>query len=161
MYKPLPEIQKTLEELEVRLKRERNPQLRPRLHLLVLMRSGRVQRRAEAALHLAVHRNTIGRWVAAYEEGGLPALLHIEKTGAKPGQRSLPEAALNELREKLDAEGFDGYTDVQRWLAEAWGLEVRYATLHRLVRYGLRAKLKRARPQHAKKTRTAKRTVVV
>lgn len=152
MYKRLPQIKEPLEDLDARLKRERDSQLRPRLHLLVLIASGRVRARQEAAEHLALHRNTIGRWLAAYEEAGLQGLLTVEKTGAKPGQKTLPEPVWQALQERLNTEGFSDYLHAQRWLAEEWGVEVPYKTLHALVRYRLGAKLKRARPVHAKKT---------
>jgi transposase len=158
MYKRLPQIKEALEELEARLKRERDAQLRPRLHLLVLVASGRAHTRQEASEHLALHRNTIGRWLAAYEQGGLDRLLTVEKTGAKPGQKTLPEPVWQALQARLNAEGFSDYKHVQRWLAEEWGLEIPYKTLHPLVRYRLGAKLKRARPVHAKKTRARPRT---
>ncbi len=152
MYKPLPPISEARNELEARLKKERNAQRRQRLHLLVLIQSGSVASRQEAADHLAVHRNTIGRWLSAYEQDGLDGLLALAKTGAKPGQKSLPPAALSALQERLAAAGFSSYGEATSWLAEAWGLEVPYKTVYALVRYRLGAKLKRARPEHAKKT---------
>ncbi len=152
MYKPLPHISEPLADLEAQLKRTRDPQRRRRLHLLVLLRSGEVQSRQEAAAHLAVHRNTVGRWLAAYQQGGLEAMLMIDTPGAKPEQRTLSPAVLAALQERLDHEGFASYVEVRTWLAEEHGVEVPYPTLHKLVRYRLGAKLKRARPVHAKKT---------
>lgn len=152
MYKPLPLISEELHELQVRLKKERNAQRRQRLHLLVLIQSGSVATRQEAAEHLAVHRNSTGRWLSRYEQGGIEGLLAIEKTGAKPGQKSLSPAALAALEMRLHAEGFSSYGEATTWLAEEWGLEVPYKTVYGLLRYRLGAKLKRARPEHAKKT---------
>ena len=152
MYKPLPHITEPLADLEAQLKRTRDPQRRRRLHLLVLLCSGEVQSRQEAAAHLAVHRNTIGRWLAAYQCGGLEELLRLDAPGAKPEQRTLSPAVLAALQERLDHEGFASYVEVRTWLAEEYGVEVPYPTLHKLVRYRLGAKLKCARPVHAKKT---------
>ena len=45
MYQPLPTIGEALDLLETRLRSERDPQLRPRLHLLVLLKSGQVTTR--------------------------------------------------------------------------------------------------------------------
>lgn len=152
MYKPVPQIVEPVAELEATLKRIRDPQRRQRLHLLVLLRSGEVRNRQAAAARLAVHRNTIGRWLAAYQRGGLAELLRIETPGAKPEQRTLSAAVLEALQERLDHEGFASYGEVRAWLAKEYGVEVPYPTLHKLVRYRLGAKLKRARPVHAKKT---------
>lgn len=153
MYKPLPVITEALDALEARMKRERDGPRRLRLHLLVLIRSGAVQERREAAAYLRVHRNTIGRWLQSYEVGGLEQLLEIQKVGAKPVQKSLPPRVWSALQERLAAEGFEGYLEVQRWLEAEYALPVPYATVHKLVRYRLGAKLKRARPRHAKKTK--------
>jgi transposase len=153
MYVPLPVITEALDELEARMKRERDGQRRLRLHLLVLIRSGAVRERQQAAEHLAVHRNTIGRWLSAYETGGLEQMLEIKPSGPPPEQKTLAPAIWAALQEKLAEEdgGFSGYLEVQQWLAEEYALPVPYATVHKLVRYRLGAKLKRARPRHAKK----------
>lgn len=153
MYTPLPRITEALAELEERMKRERDGQRRLRLHLLVLIRSGQVQERQQAAQHLGVHRNTVGRWLKAYQNGGLKQLLDIRRPGAKPGQKTLSPPVLAALQARLNHEGFAGYLEVQQWLAEEYALQVPYATVHKLVRYRLGAKLKRARPRHAKKTK--------
>jgi transposase len=125
---------------------------------LVLIASGQARTRQEAAEHLALHRNTISRWLGIYEQAGLEELLTLEKTGAKPGQKTLPEPVWQALQERLNSEGFSDYLHAQRWLAEEWGQDVSYKTLHALVRYRLGAKLKRARPVHEKKTLARPRT---
>ena len=152
MYRPLPEIKEPLAELEARLRQERNAELRPRLHLLVLLASGAVTSRSDAAAHLALHRNTVSRYLARYEAGGLDALLKREKGGAPAQQRTLTPPVLEALQARLDGEGFDSYIEAHRWLVDEHGVESPYSTVHRLLRYRLRAKLKRARPSHAKKT---------
>jgi hypothetical protein len=40
---------------------------------------------------------------------------------------------------------------IQQWLREVFSLEVPYKTLHGIVHYQLKAKLKRPRPSYAKK----------
>ncbi len=152
MYKPLPHIAEPLADLQAQLRRTRDPQRRQRLHLLVLLKRGEVPSRQEAAAHLAVHRNTIGRWLSAYESGGLAEVLTLDTPGAKSEQRTLSPAVLEALRERLAREGFASYGEVLTWLAKEHGVVVPYPTLHKLVRYRLGAKLKRARPVHAKKT---------
>ncbi|MBV9773149.1 MAG: helix-turn-helix domain containing protein [Gemmatimonadetes bacterium] len=152
MYRPLPLIQEPLAELEARLRQERSSELRPRLHLLVLIASHRIRSQAEAATHLALHRNTISRYLTLYRRGGLDALLQRNKGGAPAEQRSLTLPVMEALQAQLAGEGFEGYTEVHRWLEAEHSVKLPYATVHRLVRYRLRAKLKRARPSNAKKT---------
>lgn len=160
MYQPLPNITETLDTLQARLRSERDPHLRPRLHLLVLLKSGQVTTRYQAAVHLAVHRNTVALWLRTYRDGGLPALLTYKEPGAPAGQKSLPAAVFEQLKARLaTARGFASYLEIQQWLREAWGLEVPYKTLHGIVHYQLKAKLKRPRPSHAKKTRRKRLTL--
>jgi hypothetical protein len=152
MYQPLPCITEDLESLQARLRSERDPQVRPRLHLLVLFKSGQVTTRRQAAAHLAVHRNTVALWVRTYGEGGLPALLTYKEAGAPAGQKSLPAAVFAQLQARLASpSGFASYGAIQQWLREALALAVPYKTLHGIVHYQLKAKRKRSRPSHAKK----------
>jgi hypothetical protein len=85
-------ITEDLDLLQTRLRSERDPQLRPRLHLLVLLKSGQGTTRRQAADHLAVHRNTITGWLRQYRHGGLEALLRYKEPGAPAGQKTLPPA---------------------------------------------------------------------
>jgi transposase len=153
MYQPLPPITEDLDILVEQLRRERDPKRKPRLHLLVLLKSGQVTSRGQAAAHLALHRNTVAAWLRRYRDGGLEALLTYKEAGAPAGQKTLPPAVFEQLKTRLATPtGFTSYLDVQRWLREAFALEVPYKTLHGIVHYQLRAKLKRPRPSHAKKT---------
>lgn len=146
-----PPIHETGEDLLTRLKHEQDARLRERLHLLHLIHSGQVKSRAEAAGRLLRHRNTIRNWLETYKQGGLAALLHVDPTGPKPEQRTLPAAVFEALREQVEGDGFAGYTVAQEWLLKGFGLAVPYRTVHGLIRERLGAKLKRARPRHQKK----------
>ncbi|WP_442938170.1 winged helix-turn-helix domain-containing protein [Nostoc sp.] len=45
---------------------------------------------------------------------------------------------------------FAGYKEIQNWLGSVLGIEAEYATVHHLVRYQLKAKLKVPRPRNRK-----------
>lgn len=151
-YRPLPEINEAAGELERRLRAERDAERKVRLQLLVLIERGEVASQAEAAEHLARHRNTISDWLRRYRRGGIEALLAIGEPGKPPGQRALPEPVFEALQRRLDQEqGFGGYDEIQAWLLEEFGLEVPYQSVYTLVHYRLKAKLKRPRPEHPKK----------
>ena len=124
MYRRLPLVQEPRVELEARLRQERTSELRPRLHLLVLIASGAVRSQAEAAAHLALHRNTISRYLALYRTGGLDALLDLDRGGAPAEQRSLSGRVMEALQARLARGGFEGYTDVHRWLEQEHGVEL-------------------------------------
>ena len=151
-YQPLPPIPEDLGQLRRRLRRTTDLRLKARLHLLVLIKTQEVQTRQETADYLAVHRNTVGRWLTRYEAEGLEGLLHISQPGAPAGQRTVPESVLEALKQRLkEPEGFGSYLEVQQWLQDEFGLQVPYKSVHKLVRYRLKAKLKRPRPRHDKK----------
>ena len=80
---------------------------------------------------LAVHRNTIG-WLKRYD-GGLNALLTIEEPDSKPGQKTLPQEAIDSLKGRLKEEsGFRSYGEIQMWLLQTHRLKVNYKTVYRL-----------------------------
>jgi transposase len=160
MYQPLPPVTEDLDTLQERLRQERDPKRKPRLHLLVLLKAGQVTSRSQAATHLALHRNTVADWLRRYRAGGLDALLTYKEAGAPAGQKTLPPAVFEQLQTRLaTSPGFASYIELQHWLREAFGLEVPYTTLHGIVRYQLKAKLKRPRPRHGKKTVPRRRTL--
>jgi len=144
----LPPIFETTEDLETRIAHEQDARLRARLHLLLLIRSGQVRSRTQAAKHLVVHRNSVRNWLEAYKRGGLEELLRIGTTGPKPEQKTLPPRVFQTLCERVEGEGFSGYTGAQEWLLKEFGLHVPYRTVHGLIRDRLGARLERARPRH-------------
>jgi transposase len=152
MRRPLPEVFESIEELQALMAGTGDLQRKQRVHLLLLIRSGKVSSRQAAAAHLAAHRNSVGDWLAKYEKGGLEAMLDIGSPGAKPGIRALSPPALRALQARLDGDGFDSYKQVQEWIGREFGRDVPYPTVHRIVRYRLQSKLKRARPRNVKKT---------
>ncbi len=99
---------------------------------------------------LAVHRHTIQAWLQLYEEGGLNALLTIKKAPSK--QPSLTPAVLQQLQAHLaQIRGFGSYGEIQQYLARVHHIALAYSTVHRLVRYRLRAKPNAPRRSHPKK----------
>jgi transposase len=160
MYQPIPTLTAALALSQTRWRSERDPQWRPRLHLLVLLKSGQVTTRRQAAAHLAVHRNTITGWLRQYRHGGLAALWTYKEPGAPSGPQTLPPAIFAQLQARLaPPTGCASSVESRRWLRDELALEVPYQTLHGLVRYQLKAKLKRPRPSHAKKPLRPRRTV--
>src|SRR5512143_293590 len=153
MYRALPTIDDDVETLHKRLRQTRDAEQKRRLQLLVLIAEGRVSTLPSAADYLAVHRNTVSRWLARYGQGGVETLLTVNPGGAPAAQRSLSPAAFAALQARLQApSGFESYGAVQQWLAQEWAETIAYAQVHRLVYRRLKAKLKRPRPQHPKKT---------
>jgi transposase len=93
----------------------------------------------------------VARWLDTYEQGGLTALLTIKPS---PGRApALNEAQLAQLKAALARPaGFGSYPEVQRWIAEALGVEMKDDAVYGLVHDKLGARLKVPRPSHPQKT---------
>jgi transposase len=150
MYRAIPHIREDVNELRQQLQHEHDGDKKPRLQMLYLLASGQAHSRQDVAQLLGVHRNTIGRWLALYAAGGLPALLAMYVPAGKPV--SLAPAMLASLEEALRRpEGFASYEVLRQWVRRTHGVEVKYKTLYAMVRQRFRAKLKVPRPRHTKK----------
>jgi transposase len=150
MYRAMPVIQETADELRALMKQEREPKALQRLQALYLVASGQAHSRSAVARVLGLHRDTIGTWFALYAEGGRARLLELY---VPPGRvSSVPPDVLATLQERLDQpDGFASYGESQTWLAEQQGVPMEYAALHKLVAYKLKARPKVVRPRHIKK----------
>lgn len=142
-------IDETEEELEKRLKAETTANGKERLQMLYWLKKSQVNSRKELVKLLNRGEATITRWLNRYKEGGLGALLSIKRA---PGKQTLiPNQALACLQERLQQpQGFKSYGEVQQWLENECGVVAAYKTVHKLVRYKLRAKLKVPRPHSNK-----------
>jgi len=147
MYKPIPPIQESTEDLKARLKQERHPLKRPRLQMLYLLKSGQAHQRQQVASLVGVHRNSIGDWLDVYAAEGLEAMLSVKPL---PGKRpALTSEQLARLTEALKRpEGFASYGAVQQWIEAELGVTMKYHAVHTLVHDKLQARLKVPRPSH-------------
>ncbi len=150
MRHPVPTIAESANELKAQLTQERHPAKRARLHALYLLASQQAHSRQEVAALLGVDRNTVGRWLATYRHGGLPALLSVYVPAGK--RKPLTPDQLHTLQQALaQPHGFGSYGAVQQWIADTFGVQLSYNATRKLVRYKLGAKLKVPRPSHQKK----------
>ncbi len=63
---------------------------------------------------------------------------------------------MSRLKERLkQPQGFTSYGQVQEWLEQEFGVSAKYHTVHALVRYKLKAKLKKPRPKSHKQNPNA------
>jgi transposase len=150
MYRALPTISETAEDLKARLTAERHRQKRQRLHALYLLASGQARSRKHVAQLLGVHRETVGAWLNTYASGGLTALLDVYVAAGKPS--SLPPNVYQALEQRLrQPDGFASYEAIRLWLLETHQITIKYKTLHNLLRTKLKTKPKVVRPSHIKK----------
>ena len=150
MKTPIPALHETAEELRRLLHAERDAQKQQRLPALSLLQTQQARTRRQVAQLLGVNRDTVGRWLSASAQGGIPQLLTIAKAPGKPPLVS--QAVRQALQERLaQPQGFASYKAVWQWLRQECGVPLAYKTVHKLVRYTLRAKLKVPRKSHIKK----------
>lgn len=119
--------------LKTLYRKERRADVRPRLHALWLLRTGRPVRAVAAVV--GVHERTVQRWLQWYREGGVAALRAHRQAGT--GQPSLLTADQQaQVREQAATGAFRTAAEAQRWVAEQFGVAYRpggmYALLGRL-----------------------------
>ncbi len=90
--------------------------------------------------------STVYRWLKRYRQGGLSNLLSVK---TPPGKKSKIDAQeMNQLKERLSQpQGFKSYGEIQEWLNQELGIDLAYKSVHKIVRYKLKAKPKVPRPQ--------------
>ena len=150
MNKKVPDITESVEELKSLLRTSTHRHETQRLSMLYLLRSGHAKNRKQVAELIGVHRISVGQWLATYETEGLEKLLERQYA---PGRVSaLNEAQQAALRAALEKpEGFQSYVQIQAYIADTFGVEMKYKAVYALVREKWGAKLKVPRKSHIKK----------
>jgi transposase len=137
--------------LHGRYRREPRADVRPRLHGLWLVRTGKTTR--EVAEVLGVDERTVQRWLAWYRAGGLAPLeeRHAQGQGAPsfltPGQKT-------ELAEDVATGQFRAAAEIRAWVQERWGVAYTDGGMYALLKR-LRCAPKVPRPIHEKTDRLA------
>lgn len=133
------------------LRTQKTASAKERIQLLYLLKSGQAQSVECAASLLGRHRVTVQTWLRRYRQGGLAGLL--EKKVAPGRVHSIPQWAQDALSKRLqESEGFNSYGEICQWLESQLGIHSTYKTVHKLVRYRLKASPKVARPQSVDNT---------
>jgi transposase len=151
MRKKVYEISESAEQLFDMMKKEEKGRFRDRIRLLWFLKTGEAENMTRAAELCGISYPTALEWFGRYEIGGIGELLCLKTV---TGQKCLiPEDIMEELKRKLSEPdgGFGSYEEIRIWLYETYNLDIKYKTLHRIVRYRLGAKLKCPRPSHTKK----------
>jgi len=120
--------------------------VRPRLHGLWLVRTGRTTR--EVAEVLGVHERTVQQWLAWYRAGGLAAVV-----GHHAGGQGAPSFLTGEQRAELADEVATGRfrtaAEIRQWVQERWGVSYTEGGMYALLlRLGCAPKV--PRPVHEK-----------
>jgi putative transposase len=121
----------TPEALKDAYQRERDPEVRTRLHGLWLLRCGwHLGRVAEA---MGTHYRSMQRWVAWYRQGGLPEVMRHKMGG--PGRQ--PLLRLEEETQVSDAVAtgrFQAAWEVRDWIAQEYGASYSLGGVYNLLK---------------------------
>jgi transposase len=129
-----------------RYRRERRADVRPRLHALWLVRTGKTTR--ETSEVLGVDERTVQRWLAWYRTGGL-APLEGRHAGSQGAPSFLTPEQKAEVAEKVATGRFRTAAEIRRWVAERWGVSYTEGGMYALLKR-LRCSPKVPRPIHEK-----------
>lgn len=147
----LPPITESADNLKRRLRDERHPRKRQRLHLLFLIASRQVKSRSELSRVLGIARNSVISWLTLYQSGGIDLLLNLYVPAGKAPALSPPQ--LEQLRARLaQPDGFASYGDIRLWIEQTFGVSMSYDAVHTLVHDKFGGRPKVARLAHEKKT---------
>ncbi len=136
----------TTEALKAAYRRERDIELRTRLHGVWLLRSGR--RLSSVAATVGVHYRTVPTWVAWYREGGVPEVVS-HKMGGKGQEAFLSDEAQVEVAEEVATGRFRTAGEIRDWIAEQYGVTYTTGGIYSLM-HRMRCSPKVPRPIHAK-----------
>jgi transposase len=120
--------------------------VRPRLHGLWLVRTGKTTR--EVAEVLGVDERTVQRWLAWYRAGGLAPLeqRHAQGQGAPSFLTPEQQAA---LAEEVATGRFRTAAEIRAWVQETWSVSYTEGGMYALLKR-LRCAPKVPRPIHEK-----------
>jgi transposase len=137
------------EALKAAYQRERDPQVRTRLHSLWLLRCGwRLDRVAQV---LGAHYRSVQRWVAWYREGGLPEVQKRRRGSQGPQPLLSPETEMR-LADEVATGRFRTAWEIRDWIAEQYGASYTLGGIYSLLKR-LKCRPKVPRPVHAKTDR--------
>jgi transposase len=121
---------------------EKQPDLKPRLHALWLLRQGHSL--TETARVLGVHYTSVQQWVAWYRQGGVTEVLAHRKVGqGQPPWLTLGQQ--EQLRAQVAQGQFRTARAAVQWVKETFGVEYQLKGMYSLLKR-LRGKRKVPRP---------------
>ncbi len=134
--------------LKSALRKEPDAVIKPRLHLLWLVRQGKQVQ--EAAALVGVNRRTAQEWLLWYRQGGLEQVRAHKRGGhGKPSRLNGEQKA--SLVAKACADGFVSIKDGVRFVREQFGIEYTESGMTKVFS-ALQLRKKVPRPRNAKAT---------
>lgn len=145
------QIKETVSELK-RLHKQSAEHLRPRIQMLLLIKTGKAYSRLQLADALGVDPNSTQNWKKCYELGGIKLLLSDKRGGKK--QAAVTTKAHRQLSERLHnpKTGFRSFIEIQQWLEQEFDIVMNYHAVNKYVKRKFGARLKASRKSHVQKS---------
>jgi transposase len=144
---PKIEVAESVESLRELMKKQKSGLGYAKVQSLYLWKTGVADTVRYIAVIVGREESTVHRWFALYRAGGMDALLDENRSPGRPKKVEVETVA--KLQQELrDPEGFSSYKEIHLWCLTIEGIRASYATIYRVARYELKAKLKVVRPRH-------------
>lgn len=139
---------------ELKSLQRQKPSYYSRIQMLLLIKEGKYITKDTLAEVLQVSTQSVHIWRTKYNAGGIDKLLE-DKRGGKPAK--ITNDVHQQLSNRLNSskECFKSYIEIQTWLKDNFGLEMKYQALHKYVKRKFGAKPKVARKSHVNKDDSA------
>ncbi|MDG4594724.1 MAG: IS630 family transposase [Candidatus Contendobacter sp.] len=140
------EIQESAEELKRIMNEQIRAKFRERIQILYWIKTELFNSLQELADHLGRSKSVIFKWLKEYRTHGLTGLLQWNYYGGRRSKISEAMVAALQIRLNDSTQGFHRYGEIQQWLLQEYEVDIPDATVHQVVHYRLKAKLRVARP---------------
>ena len=142
-------IAESVETLKSLMKQQKTALGYAKVQALYLIKIQAVETVRYLAVIVGRSEPTIHHWLKLYRTGGIEKLLEAPPKTGRPKKLDI-ETVASIQRELSDPEGFNSYQEIQIWLFTCLDRQISYSSIHRIVRYELKSKLKVPRPTHEK-----------
>ena len=139
---------------ELKSIQKQKPSYYSRIQMLLLIREGKFITKDALSEALQVSTQSVHIWRTKYNAGGIELLLE-DKRGGKPAQITAPIHERLSARLNSSKEGFKSFVEIQQWLKENFGIEMKYQALNKYVKRKFGARPKVARKSHIDKDENA------
>ena len=133
---------------------KQKPSYYSRIQMLLLIKEGKFITKDALSEALQVSTQSVHIWRTKYNAGGIELLLEY-KRGGKPAQITAPIYERLSTRLNSSKEGFKSFIEIQQWLHENFGIEMKYQALNKYIKRKFGARPKVARKSHIDKDQNA------
>ena len=139
---------------ELKSIQKQKPSYYSRIQMLLLIKEGTFITKDALSEALQVSTQSVHIWRTKYNAGGMELLLE-DKRGGKPAQITAPIHELLSARLNSSKGGFKSFVEIQQWLQENFGIEMKYQALNKYIKRKFGARPKVARKSHIDKDENA------